>query len=63
MMSYTYAKKGARWEDPAEIFRPIDNKVYFAGEHTKIEFIGAAHNAYISGIEAAERIIKDNERN
>ncbi len=58
-MSYTYPKKGCRWEDPERIFEPIEKKIYFAGEHTKIEFIGAAHNAHMSGVEAAERIFKD----
>ena len=33
-MCYTYLGNDATPEDPAEVMKPIDEKVYFAGEHT-----------------------------
>ena len=38
----------------AELARPIDGRLYFAGEATSREFFSTAHGAYLSGIEAAE---------
>jgi hypothetical protein len=32
-------------------------KFHFAGEHTSMEFLACAHNAYISGVKAAERVV------
>ncbi|WP_269914436.1 flavin monoamine oxidase family protein [Acinetobacter sp. HY1485] len=36
---------------------PIQNKIYFAGEHTNFEYSGTVHGAYISGQETANRIL------
>jgi monoamine oxidase len=62
-MSYTYLGKDASPADCAEIAKPIDGKLYFAGEHTHFEFLGTIHAAYMSGIKAAERLIGDMVQN
>ncbi len=38
--------------------QPIDNRIYLAGEFCYGEFIGTAHGAYQTGIEAARKIMK-----
>lgn len=38
---------------------PIENKIYFAGEHTIRDYRGTVHGAYLSGIRAAKAIIKE----
>jgi hypothetical protein len=36
---------------------PVDNTVFFAGEHTSGDFRGTTHGAYASGVQAAKDII------
>ena len=56
--SYAFASVGSR-TDKFEIFqRSIDNKVFFAGEHTSRDYRGTVHGAYLSGIREAKKIIK-----
>ncbi len=43
----------------ANLARPIDERLYFAGEATSREFFSTAHGAYLSGIDAAEAAAKD----
>jgi len=38
----------------AALARPLDERLYFAGEATSREFFSTAHGAYLSGIDAAE---------
>ena len=40
----------------AELAKPLDGKLYFAGEATSREFFSTAHGAYLSGIDAARKI-------
>ncbi len=56
-MSYTFVKKGADWDDPARIAASVQNKIYFAGEHTYMNFLGTVHGAYISGLDTANKIL------
>lgn len=37
--------------------QPIDNKLYFAGEHTIRDYRGTVHGAYLSGIREAKKIL------
>ena len=37
--------------------RPVDERLFFAGEATSIEYGGDVHGAYFSGLEAAEAIL------
>ena len=56
-MCYTYLTPRASPEDCSKIAESVDDKIYFAGEHTCFDFIGTVNGAYISGITASERII------
>ncbi|HAD11253.1 MAG TPA: amine oxidase [Saprospirales bacterium] len=35
----------------------LNNKLFFAGEHTEIDYFSTAHGAYLSGIREADKII------
>ena len=37
-----------------EISAPIDNLIYFAGEHTHENYPATIHGAYLSGLRAAK---------
>ena len=52
-MSYTFIKAGSSFGDIETLGIPIDKKVYFAGEHTSVEFPATTHGAYLSGLRAA----------
>jgi monoamine oxidase len=41
----------------ADLAKPLEGKLYFAGEATSIQFGGDAHGAYLSGFDAAEAIL------
>ena len=61
-MGYSfYAVGGSR--APLNILRrPIDNKVWFVGEHTRLEHIGTTHGAYLTGKEAAYDILTESNQ-
>ena len=58
--SYSYIKAGASFSDCDEYteFDSTDEKVFFAGEATMCDMMGAAHAAYISGVDAANFAVK-----
>ncbi|CDW77393.1 amine oxidase [Stylonychia lemnae] len=58
-MAFSYMQVGSNSQDPINIAASIDKKVYFAGEHTTFDFLGTAHGAYISGMDAAQAILDD----
>ena len=56
--SYSYDTIGLG-SDAFEIFeKPVDNKVFFAGEHTIVNYRATVHGAYLSGIREAKKIIE-----
>jgi monoamine oxidase len=55
--SYSFPTNGARSSNFDELAKAIDNKVFFAGEHTNKDYRGTVHGAYLSGIREADKII------
>ena len=51
--AYSAAEPGSGWRR-AELARPIDERLYFAGEATSLEFFATCHGAYLTGIATAE---------
>jgi monoamine oxidase len=51
--SYSSAAPGASHQR-AELMRPIDDILFFAGEACSTEFAGTAHGAYLTGVTAVE---------
>ena len=54
--SYSYALPGHSSER-ALLKKPLEKKLYFAGEATMKKYYGTCHGAYISGVDAANKII------
>ncbi len=56
MGSYSFALPG--YDKKRDLLRkPLDNKLFFAGEATSKEHYGTCHGAYLSGVRAAKEII------
>jgi monoamine oxidase len=55
--SYSFATNGTGSTDFETLSNPVNNKLFFAGEHTETDYRGTVHGAYLSGIREAERII------
>jgi monoamine oxidase len=56
--SYSSAVPGASHQR-AELMRPIDDILFFAGEACSTEFAGTAHGAYLTGVAAVEAMARD----
>ncbi len=56
--SYSFVPVDAKTEYYDTLARPIDNKVFFAGEATHRAYPGTVHGAYLSGIREANRVTR-----
>ena len=56
--SYSFVPVGAKTEYYDTLARPIDDRVFFAGEATHRTYPGTVHGAYLSGIREANRVEK-----
>lgn len=54
--SYSFCSVGSTPEMRRELARPLDGKLFFAGEATSVDYYGTADGAYQSGLRAAEEI-------
>ncbi|MBK6497770.1 MAG: FAD-dependent oxidoreductase [Saprospiraceae bacterium] len=55
--SYSYTAVGTEMRHFDDLAEEIDDKIFFAGEHTEIDYFSTAHGAYLSGIREADKII------
>ncbi len=55
--AYSFATSGARTADFDLLAQPINQRLFFAGEHTNRAYRGTVHGAYLSGQRAAEEIL------
>jgi monoamine oxidase len=55
--AYSFATNGTTSQDFDSLTSVVDNKVYFAGEHTNKDYRGTVHGAYLSGVSQAAKII------
>ncbi|MEX2648981.1 MAG: NAD(P)/FAD-dependent oxidoreductase [Alphaproteobacteria bacterium] len=53
--SYSAATPGTGWKR-AELAKPIDGRLFFAGEATSTEFFATCHGAMLSGVRAVDEI-------
>ncbi|MCY4127721.1 MAG: FAD-dependent oxidoreductase [Gammaproteobacteria bacterium] len=60
--SYSYVPADSSWAYHAELARPIEDRVFFAGEATHEDFPATVHGAFLSGIRAARQIVAKDER-
>jgi monoamine oxidase len=55
--AYSYTAVGTEMQHYDDLAEEIDDKVFFAGEHTNIDYFSTAHGAYLSGIREADKLI------
>ena len=55
--TYSFAPNGTTSTDFDTMAKEINNKLFFAGEHTIRDYRGTVHGAYLSGIREADKII------
>ena len=55
--AYSFATNGTTPVDFDIMAKEISNKLFFAGEHTKRDYRGTVHGAYLSGIREADKLI------
>lgn len=54
--AYSHVTNGRSAADFDTLAQSINNRLFFAGEHTNREYRGTAHGAYLSGIREADKI-------
>lgn len=55
--SYSYTAVGTEMQQYDDLAQEINDKLFFAGEHTEVDYFSTAHGAYLSGIREANKII------
>jgi monoamine oxidase len=55
--AYSYTTVGTEMQHFDDLAAAINDKLFFAGEHTEIDYFSTAHGAYLSGVREAEKII------
>lgn len=55
--AYSYPTNGSTSGDFDTLANEVNNKLFFAGEHTERKYRGTVHGAYLSGIREADKII------
>lgn len=56
--AYSYGAFGSTIDDYREFTRPVNDQLFFAGEHTIGKYRATVHGAYMSGERAADQIIE-----
>jgi monoamine oxidase len=55
--AYSYTAVGTEMKHFDDLAEEVNDKLFFAGEHTEIDYFSTAHGAYLSGIREATKII------
>lgn len=55
--AYSYTAVGTEMRHFDDLAEEVNDKLFFAGEHTEIDYFSTAHGAYLSGIREADKII------
>ena len=55
--AYSYTAVGTEMRHFDDLAEELNDRLFFAGEHTEIDYFSTAHGAYLSGIREAEKII------
>ena len=55
--SYAYLPVGSSPADMDELAKPVNSRLFFAGEATSSKYYGQTHGAMISGLSAAQKIL------
>lgn len=55
--AYSFTAIGTEMRHFEDLAEAIDDKLFFAGEHTEVDYFSTAHGAYLSGIREADKIL------
>lgn len=55
--AYSFTQLGTEMKHFEDLAEDVNDKLFFAGEHTHIDYFSTAHGAYLSGIREADKII------
>lgn len=55
--AYSFTAVGTEMRHFDDLAEAVQDKLFFAGEHTEIDYFSTAHGAYLSGIREADKII------
>lgn len=55
--SYSYTAVGTEMQHFDDLAEEVNDKLFFAGEHTNADYYSTVHGAYLSGIREANKII------
>lgn len=55
--SYSYTAVGTEMQHFVDLAQEVNDKLFFAGEHTELDYFSTVHGAYFSGIREANKII------
>lgn len=55
--SYSYTAVGTEMQHFDDLAEEVNDKVFFAGEHTEADYFSTAHGAYMSGLREAQKVI------
>lgn len=56
--AYSFTQVGTEMQHFDDLAEEIQDRLFFAGEHTHIDYFSTAHGAYLSGIREAEKIME-----
>jgi monoamine oxidase len=54
--AYSFTQVGTQMQHFDDIAAEVNDRLFFAGEHTHVDYFSTAHGAYLSGIREAEKI-------
>jgi monoamine oxidase len=55
--AYSYTAVGTEMQHFDDLAEEVNDKLFFAGEHTEVDYFSTVHGAYLSGIREADKII------
>lgn len=55
--AYSFTQVGTEMQHFDDLAEEVNDKLFFAGEHTHVDYFSTAHGAYLSGIREADKII------
>jgi monoamine oxidase len=55
--AYSYPAVGTEMSHFEDLAKEVNNRLFFAGEHTEVDYFSTVHGAYLSGIREADKII------
>lgn len=56
--AYSFTAVGTQMRHFDDLAESVQNRLFFAGEHTHAEYFSTVHGAYLSGLREADKIIK-----